>query len=166
MNGQARSPAAGAAAPPPLVRPARPADAGAIADFNLAMARETEHLELCADTVARGVAAVMADASHGFYVVAEVAARVAGALLVTYEWSDWRNARFWWIQSVYVVPAARRLGVYRALHNYVEAQARAQEACGLRLYVETNNLTAQGVYRSMGMRESHYHIYEQEFPQP
>lgn len=150
----------------PMVRRARPADAALLADFNRTMARETEGRVLDAHTVAHGVAAVLADAGHGFYVVAEVGGKVAGALLVTYEWSDWRNARFWWIQSVYVVPDARRLGVYRALHDYVQAQARAQGVCGLRLYVEKDNHVAQGVYRSLGMRPGHYHIYEQEFPEP
>lgn len=166
MNGQARSPEAGAATDPPVVRAARRDDAALIAGFNLAMARETERRELDPQLVAQGVAAVLADDSHGFYVLAEVGAAAAGALLVTYEWSDWRNARMWWIQSVYVVPAARRLGVYRALHAHVLAQARTHGACGLRLYVEQHNRAARQVYRSMGMRDSRYRIYEQEFAEP
>jgi GNAT superfamily N-acetyltransferase len=161
MNGQTRSPASAPA--PPRVRRAEPGDAGLIAGFNRAMARETEGRELAEDTVRAGVSAVMADAGHGFYAVAEIGTRVVGSLLVTFEWSDWRNARFWWIQSVYVVPGARRGGVYRALHGYVRREARAGGACGLRLYVESDNRTAQDVYVSMGMRASHYRIYEQEF---
>lgn len=176
MNGRARSPEArssearssevGQTTAQPVVRSARPDDAALIAGFNLAMARETERRELDPPTVARGVAAVLADDAHGFYLLAELDGAVAGALLVTYEWSDWRNARMWWIQSVYVVPAARRLGVYRALHAHVCAQARTHGACGLRLYVEKDNRAAQHVYRCMGMQASHYHIYEQEFPDP
>lgn len=166
MNGQARSPEAGRTTAPPVVRRARPDDAALIAGFNLAMARETERRELDPPVVARGVAAVLADDAHGLYLLAEMDGAVAGALLVTYEWSDWRNARMWWIQSVYVVPAARRLGVYRALHGHVCAQAIAHGACGLRLYVEKDNRAAQDVYHAMGMHDSHYRIYEQEFPDP
>jgi GNAT superfamily N-acetyltransferase len=166
MNGQARSPEAGGATDRPVVRAARRDDAALIAGFNLAMARETERRELDPQLVAQGVAAVLADDTHGFYLLAEVGACAAGALLVTYEWSDWRNARMWWIQSVYVVPAARRMGVYRALYGHVRAQARAHGACGLRLYVEQHNRAARQVYRSMGMRDSGYRIYEQEFAAP
>jgi GNAT superfamily N-acetyltransferase len=164
MNGQTRSP--GVASAQPVVRRAGPEDAGLIAGFNRAMARETEGRELAGRAARDGVAAVMADPAHGFYAVAELGGQVVGSLLVTFEWSDWRNARFWWIQSVYVVPDARRGGVYRALHGYVHREALAHGACGLRLYVEADNRTAQVVYESMGMQASHYRIYEQEFQNP
>lgn len=164
MNRQARSPEAVDAADPPVVRAARRGDAPLIAAFNGAMARETEQRELDPSTVQQGVMAVLCDDALGFYLVAELQAQVVGALLVTVEWSDWRNARLWWIQSVYVVPHARRRGVYRALHEQVCARARALGVCGVRLYVAHDNRAAQRVYRSLGMHASHYRIYEQEFP--
>ena len=163
MNGQDRSPEAARTTDPPVVRRAHPDDARVIAGFNLAMARESEQRELDPPLVAQGVAAVLADDAHGFYLVAELEGAVAGALLVTHEWSDWRNARIWWIQSVYVRPHVRRHGVYRALHERVREQAIAHGASGLRLCVAKDNGAAQGVYRAMGMSESHYLIYEQEF---
>jgi len=168
MNVEPRSPA------PPhgtgdawRVRDARAGEAALIADFNRAMARETEDLALAADTVRAGVAAVLADPALGFYLVAEGAGGVAGALLVTREWSDWRNACFWWIQSVYVLPAARHRGVYRALHAEVRRRARtAGGVCGVRLYVAAGNGTAQRAYAALGMRERAYAIFEQEFEHP
>jgi GNAT superfamily N-acetyltransferase len=146
------------------VRQASDSDAPALADFNARMAWETEGRKLIARTARDGVAAVLADPGHGFYAVAERADDLVGALLITHEWSDWRNARFWWIQSVYVVPDARRMGVYRALHEFVETRARnAGNVCGLRLYVEKDNHIAQQVYEEMGMSDSGYRLYEQEF---
>ena len=88
---------------------------------------------------------------------------MAGQLLITYEWSDWRNALFWWIQSVYVLPQYRRAGVYRAMHAHVTAEAKARGVCGLRLYVDQDNETAQDVYASLEMRQARYHMYEIEF---
>jgi ribosomal protein S18 acetylase RimI-like enzyme len=160
MNDARRSSAAQAV----LVREARAADACVIAGFNRAIARETEGRDLAPHTVRDGVAAVMADPSLGFYRVAELDTRVVGALLVTYEWSDWRNGRFWWIQSVYVSPEARGLGVYRALHGQVRREALEQGGvCGIRLYVEKSNRRAQNAYASLGMQATDYHLYEQEF---
>ena len=84
--------------------------------------------------------------------------------MLTFEWSDWRNGRFWWIQSVYVAPEHRRKGVYTALHEHVRNAARAdKECCGLRLYVERENTGAQATYLAMGMVETHYRLYEEEF---
>ena len=128
------------------------------------MAQETEGLALDADVVRPGVAAVLADDALGFYLVAEVNGQAAGQLMVTYEWSDWRNGQFWWIQSVYVRLEFRRRGVYSALHRQV-AQA-AQEAggvCGIRLYVEQDNTIAQQVYESLEMHRTRYQMYEVEF---
>ena len=145
------------------VREARHADAALIAGFNRAMARETEGRDLPAHTVRDGVAAVLADPQRGVYLVAELQGRVVGALMITYEWSDWRNGNFWWLQSVFVSPEARGHGVYRALHSAVVQAARERGGvCGIRLYVEKDNRTAQNVYRSMGLQATDYHLYEQE----
>ena len=146
------------------IRRATPADAGFIAESNIAMALETEGMALSEEVVRPGVAAVLADDSLGFYVVAEIDGELAGQLMVTFEWSDWRNGLWWWIQSVYVREEFRRRGVYSALHRHVAAEARAAGGvCGLRLYVEQENTVAQGVYQSLEMYNTRYHMYEVEF---
>ena len=143
------------------VRQATAAEAVRIADFNRAMAMETEGLALDEKTVAAGVVALMGHPERGFYLVAEVEGVVAGCLLITYEWSDWRNKMFWWIQSVYVKPEQRGHGVYSALDVKVrELAARAGDVCGFRLYVHKGNARAQEVYRSLGMEETAYIVYE------
>jgi GNAT superfamily N-acetyltransferase len=114
------------------------------------------------EKVGPGVAAVFAHPEHGFYLVAEMDGAVAGCLLVTYEWSDWRNGVFWWIQSVYVLPQCRRRGVYRALYEGVKARAaRHPEVCGCRLYVERSNYDAQEVYRRLGLGQTRYLVFEE-----
>ncbi|HXW10976.1 MAG TPA: GNAT family N-acetyltransferase [Steroidobacteraceae bacterium] len=135
-----------------------------LARGNEAMALETEHRTLDAGTVRRGVATALHDDAHGRYFVAEDESGTAvGQLMVTYEWSDWRNGQFWWIQSVYVVPAARRHGVFKAMYRHVEGLARATAGvCGLRLYVESNNATAQRTYTRCGMHDAHYRVMEVE----
>lgn len=146
---------------PVLIRPARPEDAATIAEFQLCMARETEELELDPATVTRGVAAVLADPAKGTYWIAESAGRIAGSLLTTFEWSDWRNGTVLWIQSVYVVPEARGRGVYRALYEHLkEKVAASPDLKGLRLYVDTRNIAAQRVYERLGMTGEHYRLYE------
>ena len=128
------------------------------------MAQETEGLALDADVVRPGVAAVLADDALGFYLVAEVDGQAAGQLMVTYEWSDWRNCLFWWIQSVFVRLEFRRRGVYSALHRQVAQAAReAGGVCGIRLYVEQDNTIAQQVYESLEMHRTRYQMYEVEF---
>ena len=137
-------------------------DARTLAGFNQAMALETEAKDLADGVALGGVEAALRDPVHGFYVVAETGRELAGALLVTYEWSDWRNGRIWWIQSVYVRPGHRRRGVYRALHEFVRDRARATGGVvGLRLYVERENATAQRTYAALGMRETPYLVYEE-----
>lgn len=133
-------------------------------DGNVAMAAETEALALDPERVLRGVEAVLRDPGKGFYLVAYDAesGAVAGQLMVTYEWSDWRDGMQWWIQSVHVVPAWRRRGVYRALHEAVVARARAAGAVGVRLYVAGENVGAQRTYVALGMTETHYRLFEQE----
>jgi ribosomal protein S18 acetylase RimI-like enzyme len=144
-----------------VVRPAEPADLDAIAAFQVAMAHETEAITLDPAVVRRGVAAVLADPAKGRYRVAEREGAVVGSLMLTTEWSDWRDGTWWWIQSVYVAPEARRAGVYRALHASVLADAEATGGvCGVRLYVEHANTRAQATYEAMGMRRGRYVVYE------
>ena len=138
------------------------ADAATLAEFNRAMALETESKILAAENLLPAVEAVLRDPRHGFYVVADAGREIAGSLLVTYEWSDWRNGRIWWIQSVYVRPAHRRRGVYRTLHEFVRERARAAgDVVGIRLYVERENAAARRTYGALGMTETPYRIYEE-----
>ncbi len=145
----------------PTVRPAAPADAAVIAAFNQALALESEAKALDPATLAAGVAACLADGAKGRYWVAEQGGQVVGQLLVTTEWSDWRDGWFWWIQSVYVAPAARQSGVFRALYRHVEAAAAADPAVvGIRLYVERDNARAQEVYAALGLVLGPYLVME------
>lgn len=148
---------------PLSIRPATVADIPALCAWNAAMARETEGLALDPAVLEHGVRGVFEQPQRGFYLVAERDGAALGGLLVTFEWSDWRNGDYWWIQSVYVVPAARRDGVFRALYAEVERRARAARAASLRLYVETENHRAQATYERLGMRPCHYAMYEQVF---
>jgi len=144
------------------IRKARATDAETLAGFNRAMARETESKELERDASLRGVRALLEHPEHGRYLVAEVGGDAAGSLMLTTEWSDWRNGFFWWIQSVYVQPERRRQGVYRALHEEVRRQARREgDVCGIRLYVERENGGARQVYESLGMESTGYRLYEE-----
>jgi len=147
----------------PLLRAANPADAETIAQFNCAMALETENKTLDPIRVRDGVQAVIDQPARGFYLLAERNDIVLGGLMVTFEWSDWRNADFWWIQSVYVRPQARRQGIYAALYREIEARARSAGACGLRLYVENGNQNAMATYVRLGMADAHYRVMEQNF---
>jgi GNAT superfamily N-acetyltransferase len=142
-------------------REATPDDAGSIVDFQLAMARETENLDLDREVLSRGVAAVFADPSLGRYFVAAEEEDVIASLMVTYEWSDWRNGLVWWIQSVYVVPAFRRRGVYAGLYGHVRGLVESDAAIrGIRLYVDERNKAAQEVYARLGMNGEHYRVFE------
>lgn len=144
------------------IRIAAPADADALVEFNQAMALETEGKHLKGDVLRQGVEAVFDDEKKGFYVVAEDAERIIGGLMVTYEWSDWRNGWFWWIQSVYILPEARGQRIYSQLYEFVKAKAaEAGNVCGFRLYVENDNYHAQKVYEKVGMEASHYLMYEE-----
>jgi ribosomal protein S18 acetylase RimI-like enzyme len=147
---------------PLTLRKAELRDADVIARFNAAMALETEGKVLLPERIDPGVRRLLGEPSLGFYVVAERAGSVVGCLMITNEWSDWRNGLFWWIQSVYIVPAARRQGVYRALYDHVRGMARADPGiCGFRLYVEKENTAAQRTYASLGMAPTDYLIYEE-----
>ena len=137
-------------------------DAASLVEFNQAMALETEGKQLDADTLRNGVEAVFADEKKGFYVVAESENTIVGGLMVTYEWSDWRDKWFWWIQSVYLLPNFRGRGIYRRLYEFVKEKASERgDVCGFRLYVERENDSAQKVYEKLGMNSSHYLMYEE-----
>ncbi|TPG09699.1 GNAT family N-acetyltransferase [Rhodanobacter glycinis] len=142
------------------IRAARLTDLPELVAWNAAMAWETEHRQLDRDTLQRGVAGVFEQPRRGFYLVAERDGVAVGSLLVTYEWSDWRDGDFWWIQSVYMSPDARRGGVFRALYAAVAQRAAAAGAVGVRLYVETENQRAQATYEGLGMQRCHYAMYE------
>jgi ribosomal protein S18 acetylase RimI-like enzyme len=146
-----------------IIRLAQKEDAAALVEFNQAMALETEGKRLATEILRGGVEAVFHDTQKGFYVVAEEGGNIVGGLMVTYEWSDWRNSWFWWIQSVYTMPDFRGKGVYRLLYEYVKkSAAEAKDVCGFRLYVEKENTPAQKVYEKLGMEVSHYLMYEEK----
>jgi ribosomal protein S18 acetylase RimI-like enzyme len=157
---------AGAARPAGLsIRKGVPADADRISRFNQAMALETEGRALIPERVDAGVRRLLSDPSLGFYVVAAEADRIVACLLVTQEWSDWRNGLFWWIQSVFVEAPWRRRGVYSGLYAFVRELADADSGvCGFRLYVEHENLVAQSTYEALGMERTGYLLYEQMKP--
>ncbi len=158
-------------------------DARTLAEFNRSMALETENLKLRPAVLVSGVTAVLENPARGFYLVAEHATEHAtehaienatadahpvtlASLLVTTEWSDWRNGEFWWLQSVYVVREWRRRGIYRALYRHVQQlAAQAQNVCGFRLYVERDNQVAQKTYAALGMSETGYKMFAQPQPQ-
>ena len=145
------------------VRPATVHDLDFLVEGNLALAVETEELRLDRAVLQQGVRAVLEQRVPGQYWIADQGGAPVGQLLLTFEWSDWRNATIWWIQSVYVVPAARHGGVFRALYAHVRDTARASGACGLRLYVDTRNAAAQRVYAALGMNGDHYRVFEELF---
>lgn len=142
------------------IRKAIPSDSDAIIDFQQKMAWETEQMVLVDDVITKGVTNLINDPSRGQYFVAESDGKVIASLLITYEWSDWRNKNVWWFQSVYVLPAFRRQGIFRSMYTYIKDEAEKQNAAGLRLYVETKNYTAQKTYESLGMKSEHYRMYE------
>jgi GNAT superfamily N-acetyltransferase len=145
------------------IRIATAPDAVELIRFNQAMALETEGKTLSAEVLSPGVEAVFADPQKGFYVVANDNGTIVGGLLITYEWSDWRNKWFWWIQSVYILPEARGIGLYSRLYQFVKQLAEQRgDVCGFRLYVEKENTHAQAVYEKLGMNNSHYLMFEEE----
>lgn len=144
------------------IRIAQKADAPALVEFNQAMALETEGKRLDSQILKSGVEAVFEDETKGFYLVAEEDGKIVGGLLITFEWSDWRDGWFWWIQSVYVLPASRGRRVYASLYEFVKEKARQEKnVCGFRLYVEKENDRAQKVYERLEMDRSNYVMYEE-----
>lgn len=156
------------AAPPRveiLVRAARGNDRDLMADWAVAMAMETEAKPLALATVTRGIQAGLDDPARATYYIAEIAGEPAGTVMVTPEWSDWRDGWWWWIQSVYVAPDHRRKGVFRALFDHVLNLAASSDGVrGLRLYVERENAPAQRTYEFVGMKDAGYRMYELELP--
>ena len=145
------------------IRPATLSDLETIVEFNARLAQETEAVDLDMDRLRAGVAAMLGDRSLGLYFIAESESGPAGQLALTYEWSDWRNGMFWWLQSVYVRPEFRRQGILRALYGHVLEMAKDRGVCGIRLYVEKANRTAQEAYRQLGMARAVFHMYEVDF---
>lgn len=144
-----------------LYRNANSSEADIIVGFQLAMALETEDLILDKEICTRGVAAVFANPALGQYFVAERAGKIIASLMITYEWSDWRNGMVWWIQSVYVAPEARQQGIYAGLYEHVKTIVKAdQNLRGIRLYVDERNKRAQEVYSRLGMNGEHYRVFE------
>ena len=155
------------------IRNATRADIDRIAEFQQAMALETENRTLDPSVSTQGIIAIFDDPRKGFYIVAvadagdDDTAPVVGSLLITYEWSDWSNANHWWIQSVYVDAAWRRKGVYRTMYDHILALTRDRsDICSIRLYVERTNTIAQQTYKNLGMSHSHYDMYEIDLTQP
>jgi len=146
------------------IREATPEDASTIAAFNSAMAVETEGRALEPHLIGPGVAAILSDATKGRYWVAIIDGEIVGQIMVTYEWSDWRNGDLWWIQSVYVSEDHRRQGVFSGLYRHLESLARAAPGCcGIRLYVEEGNTNAQSTYHALGMIRPGYVVMEVDF---
>jgi GNAT superfamily N-acetyltransferase len=145
------------------IRRGTPRDLEFVVRSNQALARETEHLELDAVTLRTGVSAVLEQRVAGCYWIAEHDGVPVGQLALTYEWSDWRNGMVWWIQSVYVIAAARKDGVFRALYEHTRQEARRDGAVGIRLYVDVTNARAQAVYAALGMNGGHYRVFEDMF---
>ena len=146
------------------IREAVPADAEIIIEFNRRLAADTEDKALDPQRLADGVRHALSSTDTCLYLVAEVGGRVVGQTMVTFEWSDWRNGWFWWIQSVFVLPDFRRRGIFRALHDRVRTLARAKgNTCGIRLYVEHENHTAQRTYRGLGMVPSGHLVFEEDW---
>lgn len=145
-----------------FIRKANKSDIEIIAQFNINIAMETENKTLPREIITKGVETLISNSHLGFYLIAEIDGKIAGALMVTTEWSDWRNGLFWWIQSVYVIEEFRRKGVYSALYKYVKELSVTENVCGFRLYVEKENKIAQQAYKKLGMYETHYRLYEEE----
>lgn len=147
-----------------LIRHAVRTDAQTIAEFNAAMAIETEQLQLDVSRLLLGVNGLFDNPDKGFYLVAENNGVIIGQMMITYEWSDWRNGIFWWIQSVYVLPQYRAQKIYRTLYEHAVLLAKEQKnVCGLRLYVEKENERAHHVYEKLGMTLTNYDMYEVDF---
>jgi len=143
-----------------LIRKAIQEDAQDIISFQQKMAWETEQMTLVPDVITPGVMAVFENPARGEYWVTEENGNVIASLLITYEWSDWRNTNVWWFQSVYVLPDFRRKGVFRSMYTHIKKEGEAQGIAGLRLYVETNNTRAMKTYEALGMTSEHYTMYE------
>lgn len=147
-----------------IIRPGTVDDLAVIVEFNNAIAVETEHRQLDIPTLTKGVEALLRDPSKGRYFVAVEGNAIIGQTMFTFEWSDWRNGMFWWIQSVYVRPDRRGSGVFSALYRHIEQLAKQEGGvCGLRLYAEEDNARAQRTYEKLGMVRTGYRVFEVVF---
>ena len=138
-------------------------DLETIVKFNYNLAKQTEDKELNLEILTKGVRAILSDNSKGQYYVYEIDGRVVGQIMYTYEWSDWRTGTFLWVQSVYIDGEYRRKGIFKELYNYVKQICdNDEDIAGIRLYVEKENLNAKATYKSLGMEECNYYMYEYE----
>ena len=143
------------------IRRATPDDKNVVVEFNRLLAEESEGKALDLALLRAGVAAGLADPHKALYFVAEEDGRLLGQLMLTTEWSDWRNGWFWWVQSVYVRPEARRRGVFRALFEHVrQAAVLEPDVIGLRLYVDGDNRVARQTYTRVGLEPTGYLLLE------
>jgi len=146
------------------IRPAILEDYTLIAENNRKMAWETEEKILEGETIQKGAYEGIKKSNRCRFFLAEIGGKVVGQAMVAYEWSDWRNGEFWWIHSVYVNPENRKQGVFKKIYEFIEALAKSNpEVCGLRLYVENENINAQNVYSKLGLKDARYKIFEKEF---
>lgn len=145
------------------IHKARQKDIPYIVDFQQKMAFETEGLKLDNQKLIKGVSKVFDNPAKGFYLIVEVEGKPIASVLLTPEWSDWRNSTFLWIQSLYVMPNFRKLGVFRQIYSYVKSMVDSSaEYAGIKLYVDEHNIIAQKAYSQVGMQHSHYHLFEWE----
>lgn len=136
-------------------------DAPIIVDFQLKMAMETENIALDKGILKQGVQAVFKDSSLAQYYVAKAEGKIIASLMITYEWSDWRNRKVWWIQSVYVIPEFRRRGIFTMFYDFIkEIVEKSEDVGGIRLYVDKTNSPAQKTYTKVGMNGEHYQLFE------
>jgi len=149
-----------------MIRQANLDDLDVLVQGNISLALETENVRLDPDSIAPGVRAVLEGHQPGRYYVWEDNGAVTAQLMITFEWSDWRNGTVWWIQSVYVPTSARRTGSFRRLYEAVREEARSAGSPGLRLYVDERNERAQKVYAALGMNGDHYRVFEEMFDEP
>jgi ribosomal protein S18 acetylase RimI-like enzyme len=137
-------------------------DIDAIVRFQADMAMESEGTRLDTETLTKGVTAAISDEGKGIYLVARANGTPIGSLMLTREWSDWNNQWYWWIQSVYVMPEYRNQGIYRAMYATLKDMARENGVSQIRLYADKSNVSAQYVYKRLGMHESHYLMFEEK----
>ncbi len=135
-------------------------DAKIICENNIKMAYESEYIHLSKELVLSAVETLLCDKNKGFYLVAEQDNEIIGQLMITFEWSDWRNATIWWIQSVYITPHHRKKGVFNSLYIEVKNLAEKKNVKLLRLYVHERNASAINVYEKIGMKKKAYVIFE------
>ena len=143
-----------------IIRKANINDLEVLASFQIKMAKETENMILEKDIITQGISAGLKDNNKAEYFVAEYHNDIIGSLMITKEWSDWRNVWVLWIQSVYVVKLYRQKGVYKALYTHIIDMIDQKEYGGVRLYVDKTNTKAQQVYSKLGMNGEHYQLFE------